>query len=406
MLMQKKIIQAQTSIAETNLPTLLLVEDAPTSRLMFQKVLARQGYQIKTAAGPAEAFKQLQNFTPGLVLMDYNLNNEINGAELAKQIQSKSPSVGIIFLTGETKEDGITDMMGANPVGFIRKDIETHDMFKALITLYWQNWQTWINAQETTHQLRVLNEALQTEKKKAEIRTQQAKDILDAMISPSRQEEIPGLQCYSKPHDIFSGDFTITKKLPERSIIFVGDFTGHGLASSMGITPINDIVQQFAARSKDLRIVCLMINEFMHEKMRLKNIFLAATILDIHHDTNKVDVWHFNNPELVICMPGNIQRVKSNHNVYFGTFNNKDMDPEVMTIDVEPGSHLLQFTDGVNEAVNDRDKMLTEEAVWEMLGQLNTFHDANTRIVDLVQRYIGESRNPDDDVTIINYLIP
>lgn len=105
---------------------ILVVDDDPSIRRMFQLLLSDAGYRVITAGSGEEALAYLALVTPDLILLDLMLPG-INGYEIARQIKAHTerPFIPIILVTArgdqQTKVDGLdagADDLLVKPVEF------------------------------------------------------------------------------------------------------------------------------------------------------------------------------------------------------------------------------------------------------------------------------------------------
>ncbi|MDA1272435.1 MAG: response regulator [Verrucomicrobia bacterium] len=80
--------------------TLLVVDDEPIMRDIEVQALAREGYQVLSAAGPAEALRLAAvTSTIDLLLTDYSMP-EVNGVELVRRFRRVHPKTPVLMVSG------------------------------------------------------------------------------------------------------------------------------------------------------------------------------------------------------------------------------------------------------------------------------------------------------------------
>ena len=83
-------------------PRILIVDDDSSVRLSLKLLLGRNGYDVTTAASPAEAMAVVRGSRPDLVVMDMNYSMSTTGEEgltLLSQIKVFHPDVPVILIT-------------------------------------------------------------------------------------------------------------------------------------------------------------------------------------------------------------------------------------------------------------------------------------------------------------------
>ncbi len=78
---------------------ILIVDDDPSIRNTLKEVLSRESYQVTTAGSGEEALKIMRETNFDLALLDLKMVG-MDGLSLMKEIRKRSPTTGIIMLTG------------------------------------------------------------------------------------------------------------------------------------------------------------------------------------------------------------------------------------------------------------------------------------------------------------------
>lgn len=96
----------------TRAPTVLLVEDEFTIRQLGRRILADAGYQVLVASSAAEALDlaRRREEAVDLVVTDVVMP-KMSGPELARVLRSEFPRLGVLYVSGFTRDD-LDDMRG------------------------------------------------------------------------------------------------------------------------------------------------------------------------------------------------------------------------------------------------------------------------------------------------------
>jgi len=113
--------------------SVLVVDDAPVNLKLVRILLARQGFDVRTADSAEEAMEIIQDFKPRLVLADIQLPG-MNGLEMTRRLKSEPTTRGIIVLalTAFAMQGDEQRAIDAGCDGYITKPIDTRT-FPALI---------------------------------------------------------------------------------------------------------------------------------------------------------------------------------------------------------------------------------------------------------------------------------
>ena len=80
-------------------PTVLVVEDEDAIRRLARRMLAAEGYQVVTVPHGAAALQVLASTTPDVILSDLQMPH-IDGVQLAREVNTRWPTVRMVFMTG------------------------------------------------------------------------------------------------------------------------------------------------------------------------------------------------------------------------------------------------------------------------------------------------------------------
>src|SRR5688572_9571706 len=87
--------------------TVLVVEDALTTRCILEQFFARAGCDVQHASDPETAMLRLRSATIDAVILDLRLADERSGLEVLEQMRLEAAydDVPVVVLTGVTKVD-------------------------------------------------------------------------------------------------------------------------------------------------------------------------------------------------------------------------------------------------------------------------------------------------------------
>ncbi|MDP3422883.1 MAG: EAL domain-containing protein [Burkholderiaceae bacterium] len=111
------------SPTDTRLPTLLAVDDDPTTRKLVQAVLSKQGYRVLLAPDGQAGVEAFTANRPDLILMDVQMPgmNGFDACGLVRQLDGDATP--IIMLTGSEDLESIERAFNAGATDFITKPI-------------------------------------------------------------------------------------------------------------------------------------------------------------------------------------------------------------------------------------------------------------------------------------------
>ena len=116
---------------------ILIVDDDNSVRVSLKLLLKRNGYEVATAATPAEAISFVRGSRPDLVIMDMNYTRTTTGEEgliLLKQIKVFHPDVPVILITAWGNIPLAVEGIRAGAFDFITKPWDNYTLLGRIAT--------------------------------------------------------------------------------------------------------------------------------------------------------------------------------------------------------------------------------------------------------------------------------
>ena len=109
-------------------PRILLVDDAPDSRLMLSLYLRRSGLDILTARNGEEALQVTASMKPDLVILDFHIAG-MSGFEVCKRIKTNPDTAHtpVVFLSGEEDRENRIQGLQAGADDFFNKSVQREE---------------------------------------------------------------------------------------------------------------------------------------------------------------------------------------------------------------------------------------------------------------------------------------
>ena len=106
---EAKDIKPNTTFHAKSKKRILVVDDDAMIRNLLYASLSKMDYEVTTASGGAEGFKQFSQNTFDLVITDCKMPGT-DGWQLAALIKQASARTPIIMITGQSKDEVMDDM--------------------------------------------------------------------------------------------------------------------------------------------------------------------------------------------------------------------------------------------------------------------------------------------------------
>jgi len=106
-------------------PTVLVVDDDEAQRIILNKLLTTNNFNVLFARDGLEALNVLSNKRPNLILMDIMMPH-LNGVETTRRLKAVPDLAGtpVIMITGKSEGDVVAECMKAGAVDFVVKPYE------------------------------------------------------------------------------------------------------------------------------------------------------------------------------------------------------------------------------------------------------------------------------------------
>lgn len=105
----------------------LIVDDAPDTLEIIQKLLHYEGYDVTIASSGEEGVKKAEQEKPDVVLMDINLPG-ISGTEALRRIRTMNPIQCVIMLTAFATVDNAIQALKEGASDFVKKPFENEHL--------------------------------------------------------------------------------------------------------------------------------------------------------------------------------------------------------------------------------------------------------------------------------------
>lgn len=213
---------------------------------------------------------------------------------------------------------------------------------------------------------------------------------LYAMLNPAK--EVGG--------DLY--DFTIKG---DQLYFAIGDVSGKGVPASLMMAITRAALRFVAGLALPMNETLSRINNSVSDT-NSNNMFVTLFVGRIDMKTLHMNFCNAGHNPLVILPPdGEPYFLKAKANLAIGLF--EDFTYEAESLDLKPGTRIIAYTDGVNEAENTDMDLYGNERMMETIRQMDRNMDGNTAVnllFDSVKNFAnGNPQN--DDITIMSILV-
>jgi len=115
-----------------NTMTVLIADDDPVIRKLFEKRLKNAGYEVTVAVDGSDAARLLDAMTFDVVITDLVMPGAIGGIELLKIAKEKSAGIEVIVITAHSSVDTAVNAMKKGAVDYLEKPVNFDELFLRL----------------------------------------------------------------------------------------------------------------------------------------------------------------------------------------------------------------------------------------------------------------------------------
>lgn len=356
-------------------------------------MLEQQGYvDTYEAENGKVALELAKQVSPDLVLLDVVMP-EMDGYEAAPLLKEISGDyyLPIIFITALEYEEGLARCLEVGGDDFVSKPFDKV-ILSAKIRAHSRTRLLSKKAHEQYKQLSYYQASVEREHKIVEHIFENALTI-DASLNDYIDYQL-------NPASTFNGDLFLMCTSPSGGMYFLmGDFTGHGLASSIGALPVSQTFNTMAKKGLSLNEIAETINQTLLLLLP-EDMFFAAIIVEIDASGKRIEVWNGGMPHLLLqdAQGEIIKRFESKH-MSLGILDPEEFDAIVERYYASYGDRLIGFSDGLVEIENNKKEMLGEEGVekWLIANPKITTKDVFKNVLD----HLGTGERLDDITLVI-----
>lgn len=334
----------------------LVVDDQASNRQLLSWILEDNGHECIEAVNGQIAIELFEKEEPDLVLLDVMMP-VMDGYEAARIMKTLSGDkyIPIIFLTAMSDEKALIKCLESGGDDFLSKPFD-EIVLQAKIKAHVRTKELNAQIRQKNEELEYLHNRLQQEHVMGEhVLSNAMKDSLTNL------EKLPNIKHFISPMSQFNGDLLLVAAKPSGGFyVFLGDFTGHGLAASIGAVPVSQTFFTMAKKSLPLTEIARTINSSLLRFLP-DHMFCAASIVEMSRSGNIAKIWTGGLPDAYVYREGKglIGTIMS-QNMPLGILDDDEFSDEFDVINLEAGDKICLYTDGIIEGCNSLGEMYGE----------------------------------------------
>jgi len=208
-------------------------------------------------------------------------------------------------------------------------------------------------------------------------------------------EMIPAMQVGGDYYDLIQLSDT-------KLFVAVGDVSGKGLSASLYMTKLQTMVQIATKISTSPKEILIEINKRLYESIE-RSWFITMTLALFDTENKTVRFCRAGHMPLLTANNGTVESIKT-EGIGLGLEKGEVFDRTLQEVEIKTKSNQIFafFSDGITEAMNEKDEMFGEDKLTEILkGKANT---RSTEVMNKVWsevKYFRGSALPNDDMTMV-----
>lgn len=325
---------------------ILVADDNRSDRMILKAIVRREGHQVIEAENGHEAVTMYDQFQPDIILMDA-LMPVMNGLEATRLIKSRAGGelIPIIFLTSLQDAHSLAECLESGGDDFMSKPY-SQVILKAKIKAF--------------SRMRVMHAQLEAHNKQMVLEQQVAKAVFDN-VAHSGCLDLPNIRYSLSPMAVFNGDTVLAERKPDGSLVlFLGDFTGHGLPAAIGAMPLAEIFYGMVAKGFSIEEVLREVNSRLYSILPTE-VFCCAAMVELNLYGKSLRAWVGGVPDLYLHQQqsSQIQKIRSD-SLPLGVLEPHAFNPRVTEWPMANGDRIFLWSDGIVEAENTEGEFFGE----------------------------------------------
>lgn len=366
-----------------NKHTLLVVDDANENLELLRFLLSNSGFNVFTALSANEAKMVLSKDEVDCILLDVNMPVQ-DGFSFCKELRAieKYKLLPILFLTSLEREVAFEEAMKNGGDDFINKPFNKKELIAKI---------------KSITRIKDLQDELFREKAKYEKEMRTAGRV-QAQLIPEKNFTWNGIKAETLFQPLFQvgGDFVDAWSDNKKLHIVIADCSGHGPSAAL-------IGAMFKMQLFNLPVSFTLLERVKHIRKNLEivlpedySITFCYAILD---EDLKITYINGGHPSPILIEDGKPVFLEGMSSMIIGV----DLHPrdEVRERQLKKGSHILFYTDGASEAMDEDLNMVSEEGMKGIFqNALNSGINVLSSVKDQIFKHC-KTLSPEDDIAMV-----
>ena len=376
------------SVDEASGLKILVAEDNKPDRMILCALLQKLGHRVFEVSNGADAIARFNDINPDIVLLDA-LMPAMDGLEAARQIKHLAGDrlVPLIFLTALSDPEELARCLKAGGDDFLIKPFN-RVILEAKLNALDRMRLLHRALSEQVDQVRKQNEQMLAEQKTA-------RRVFDN-VAHSGCLAASNIRYHASPMSVFNGDVLFAATRPGGgSLVFLGDFTGHGLPAAIGAMPVAEIFYGMVGQGFGANDILREINAKLWRILPV-GMFCCGAMIETDVRQGLIRAWNGGLPDAWLLRSTGERMAIPSRNLPLGVRDPEQFSAPMVVFQTSPGDHVLLMTDGFSETSNSRGELLGESGVRSVLASIESPAQAFDALMDRIRAFTGQPEAADD----------
>ncbi len=387
-----------------NAGKLLVVDDESSVRHSLATYLKDSGFEVLEAQDGREGLEQIRSQNPELVLCDLRMPG-MDGLELLEKIAEEELDLPVIVVSGAGSMSDVVDALRLGASDYLVKPIVDLQVLEHSVNRALERARLRRENQRYKEELEAVNKQLTEHLRELQKDQRAGRHVQMGMLPPSPM----AIEEYRLAHRIIpslflSGDFVDYFRITDKHFVFyIADVSGHG-ASSAFVTVLLKNFSRRLRREYKVRMlnrpgeILARLNQELMENELEKHVTMFLGVLNF--ETNRLAYSNAGQFPYPILVTGGAGRYLEVPGKPLGLF--ADAEYESVRIEMADTFHLIMFSDGVLEVMEDGSLAAKEARLLQVAASVRPQLDALWKRLDLMR----DIEAPDDIACLIVEKLP
>ena len=374
----------------------LVVEDELVNQLILRQSLEQQGYEVEVASNGEAGLAKAETFLPSLIICDWVMP-QMSGVDVCRQIKANPnlASIFFILLTARNKVQDRIEGLDSGADDFLNKPVDPGELQARV--------RSGLRIYQAQQELKQLADALQAQQRRLDTELSRAANYVTALLPQPLAGKVQVKSRFFPSQQLGGDCFDFYWLDDDHLVFYLLDVSGHGLGAALPSVSMQQVLRSQSlpnANFIDPKSVLTALNQVF--QMSEQNPRFFSIWYGVYcHSTRLLSYASAGHPPAVLVVPtGEYHSVGQEGQLPIGMFT--DSEYETNSTEIESGSILYLFSDGLYEIQQAEGRLWTYQELAQMLSQQHR-QASKVTLSDIIDRIrqMKQVASFEDDCSIV-----